>query len=119
MTATRVRSFERYERSFFREVAIVSCLSVDGRVRDDQILERCCTTGVIGLVVIYFTARMPLLRIFVYGITISTNGRALLHTVKVVPAMLIIALFFQVMGRASRLTATRVRSFRAVRAFAL
>ena len=53
------------------------------------------TKGLFGFYLSNFLSLQPLLHIFIIGITISTKGRVLLHTVKFTASLMVCALFFQ------------------------
>jgi hypothetical protein len=53
------------------------------------------TTGFFGLYVTNFLSLQPLLHIFILGITVSTGGRVMLHTVKFFASLMVVGLFFQ------------------------
>jgi hypothetical protein len=57
--------------------------------------QECLRDSFPGLYVTNFLSLQPLLHLFLFGITISSNGRVLLHTVQFIASLVVVGLFFQ------------------------
>ena len=65
------------------------------RLGDREARGQMLTKGLFGFYLSNFLSLQPLLHIFIIGISISTKGRVLLHTVKFAGSLVACALFFQ------------------------